>query len=402
MIHVEYKSLYKVQNELNAIYENFFRTQSNNIKEILDTTNDMLNDPKHDQSVIIEESTNVKKIKKTDSTVIHLDSCDVITINPQGIENELEKAEQVGYETFAENSVPRESCDTHKLPGEEKNTCTTVCNSQTSDGIYFLGTGSAIPSKYRNVSSILVIKEQKGIFLDCGEDSLFSVHRLFGSYDILKIVETIVISHSHPDHHLGAISLIRKILEMRRNINVIGPKITCDFIKQFCSSNVNFYTTELLKRPQTYYNSHLFELNEYTISFNFGYIVTLCPVNHTADSCGIKLDYENFSLTYSGDCRPSSLFEKLSENVDLMIHEATFADELQENALKTKHCTISEAINVYKRSKGKKLILTHFSQRYPKKIEVKNVICAFDFFKYDFDNHCEHKMEQAMDYLSNL
>ena len=49
-----------------------------------------------------------------------------------------------------------------------------------------------------------------------------------------------------------------------------------------------------------------------------------------------------------------------------MIHEATFTDDLEENAKKNMHCTISDAINIGKLSNSKVTVLTHFSQRLAK------------------------------------
>ena len=44
-----------------------------------------------------------------------------------------------------------------------------------------------------------------------------------------------------------------------------------------------------------------------------------------------------------------------------MIHEATFTDDLQKNAIERKHSTIKEAVSSAISSKAKTLIITHFS-----------------------------------------
>jgi ribonuclease Z len=70
-----------------------------------------------------------------------------------------------------------------------------------------LGTGSAIPSKYRNVSATyLDIPGVGGILLDCGEGSMGQLRRRFGpegTRETLKNMRMIYISHMHADHHLG-------------------------------------------------------------------------------------------------------------------------------------------------------------------------------------------------------
>ena len=49
---------------------------------------------------------------------------------------------------------------------------------------------------------------------------------------------------------------------------------------------------------------------------------------------------------------------------DILVHEATFSKELEENAVEKKHSTSIDAANVAKRMNAKKLILTHISSRY--------------------------------------
>lgn len=44
-----------------------------------------------------------------------------------------------------------------------------------------------------------------------------------------------------------------------------------------------------------------------------------------------------------------------------MIHEATFTDDLEKNAISRKHSTVKEAVESAILAKSKTLILTHFS-----------------------------------------
>lgn len=83
-----------------------------------------------------------------------------------------------------------------------------------------LGTGSAIPSKYRNVSAThLDIPGLGGILLDCGEGSLGQLRRRFGpegSRRILEELRMIYISHMHADHHLGLQAILREKVKVSR------------------------------------------------------------------------------------------------------------------------------------------------------------------------------------------
>ena len=101
----------------------------------------------------------------------------------------------------------------------------------TSDQQYprvtFLGTGSSIPSKYRNVSCILMeTAPDNFIMFDCGEGSLSQMVRMFGQHrtkEILVNMKCVYISHMHADHHLGLINIIqhreRALAELDTNID---------------------------------------------------------------------------------------------------------------------------------------------------------------------------------------
>lgn len=76
-----------------------------------------------------------------------------------------------------------------------------------------LGTGSALPSKYRNVAGTLLRVPGCGSYLlDCGENTLGQLKRIYGSEtmkEILRDLRLIWISHLHADHHLGLVSIIK-------------------------------------------------------------------------------------------------------------------------------------------------------------------------------------------------
>ena len=75
----------------------------------------------------------------------------------------------------------------------------------------------------------------------------------------------------------------------------------------------------------------------------------------------------------------------LATDADLLIHEATFSDEFERDALIKTHSTTSQALAVARRAKAKFTLLTHFSNRYSRMpgyskelLESHNVGIAFD------------------------
>lgn len=79
--------------------------------------------------------------------------------------------------------------------------------------IICLGTGSAIPSLHRNVSSTLLRVPGCGSYLlDCGENTLGQLKRIFTQPQLTELfhdLKLIWISHLHADHHLGTAPVIK-------------------------------------------------------------------------------------------------------------------------------------------------------------------------------------------------
>jgi ribonuclease Z len=92
---------------------------------------------------------------------------------------------------------------------------------ETGDDILVttLGTGSAMPSNHRNVSSThLDIPDLGGILLDAGEGTLGQLRRGFGPEGVAQLygkLRMIFISHMHADHHLG----LQSVLEDRFRVS---------------------------------------------------------------------------------------------------------------------------------------------------------------------------------------
>lgn len=119
-----------------------------------------------------------------------------------------------------------------------------------------------------------------------------------------------------------------------------------------------------------------------------------CPVTHFRESYALAMTiphkkdgkHDAFKIAYSGDTGPSDAFVELGQNADLLIHEATFADELREIANRFNHSTLSMAIQQAHDMHAKHTILTHFSSRFSVLPDIKdklskNMGIAFDFME---------------------
>lgn len=132
--------------------------------------------------------------------------------------------------------------------------------------IICLGTGSSMPSQYRNVSATLLRVPGCGSYLmDCGENTLGQLKRMYTApqlAELLQDLKLIWISHLHADHHLGLTSVIKawyeevhgkdevkrqrptmveqmvnpaKLLEDGKRLFVVGPELMTRWLDEYSS-----------------------------------------------------------------------------------------------------------------------------------------------------------------------
>ncbi|KAI1808452.1 hypothetical protein F4811DRAFT_559181 [Daldinia bambusicola] len=253
-----------------------------------------------------------------------------------------------------------------------------------------LGTGSALPSKYRNVSSTLLRVPGYGNYLfDCGENTLGQLHRVFGYElpEVLRNLKGIWISHLHADHHLGTASVVKAWHEATTQSDpsaklfVAAHTHMIDWLREYSDiEDIGFHRVETVVFGK--WNSaqqggggggaegkilgpREFSAEE-TRAFGLARI-DACYVQHCFGALATALTFPTgLKVAYSGDCRPSADFARIGRGATLLLHESTFEDELRGDALAKKHSTMSEAIAVGRRMGARRILLTHFSQRYQK------------------------------------
>ncbi|KAL7626650.1 hypothetical protein AAE478_003423 [Parahypoxylon ruwenzoriense] len=249
--------------------------------------------------------------------------------------------------------------------------------------IVTLGTGSALPSKYRNVSATLVRVPGYGNYVfDCGENTIGQMRRVFGSElpEVLRDLKGIWISHLHADHHLGTASIIKAWHEETKESNPSAKLLVAshthmiDWLREY--ADVEDYGFDRLvtavfqscdpKLPRTRIcRPRIFtEAESQSLGLKR---IDACYVSHCYGALATAFTFPSgLKISYSGDCRPSDDFVRIGQGSTLLIHESTFDDELRGDAIAKKHSTMSEAIDVGRRMGARRILLTHFSQRYQK------------------------------------
>jgi ribonuclease Z len=281
--------------------------------------------------------------------------------------------------------------------------------------ILTLGTGSALPSKYRNVSSTLVRVPGIGSYLlDCGENTLGQLSRIYGPEELTELLQDIKmiwISHLHADHHLGTASVIKawnranrnhtsssdgnvndpiatffsKDAKPRKQLFIAAEPAMIDWIKEY--SNVedldyeNLVCLAVRGARRGAPDSTVLNWKGQALNFRDSSAVATramqqgmgltslaaAPVPHCHGAMAVSLTFPTgLKVSYSGDCRPSKDFVEIGKDTTILIHEATFGDDMRGDAIAKKHSTTSEAVGVGVAMGARRIILTHFSQRYQK------------------------------------
>jgi ribonuclease Z len=92
-------------------------------------------------------------------------------------------------------------------------------------------------------------------------------------------------------------------------------------------------------------------------------------------------------VVISGDTAPCELLVAAAHRADVLVHEATFAEEDSERAFETEHSTARQAATVASEAEVSVLALTHLSTRYLAReirAEARNVFAAAETPR-DFD-----------------
>ncbi|KAF2756909.1 hypothetical protein EJ05DRAFT_511679 [Pseudovirgaria hyperparasitica] len=273
--------------------------------------------------------------------------------------------------------------------------------------VFSLGTGSAVPSNYRNVSATLVRVPGKGAYLfDAGEGTWGQIQRVFGpegAREVMKELRMIWISHMHADHHLGVTSVIRAwrdtvhgkpgtegTASSKQRLAVISAVYMIDWLREYSEIEDYGYSHILplaitaeqdMKSLSAVSRSNLhlhpsdpastsdpvpFKVAELMRHTHLSGIRAV-TVHHCHGARAVSIAFPSgLKISYSGDCRPSPAFARIGKDSTLLIHEATFDDDLRGDAEAKKHSTTGEALEIGQMMGAKCVLLTHFSQRYSK------------------------------------
>lgn len=271
--------------------------------------------------------------------------------------------------------------------------------------VTILGSSSALPTPKRNPSAHVLNVHEQFFLIDCGEGTQKQL-RKFG-INPLKL-KAIFISHLHGDHVYGLFGLISTMCLMGRRtpLPIYAPKpfdeILANHLQYFDTTlpyevqwhEVHTRHHELLyenktlevwsiplrhrvpaagflfreKRPPLNLHKEAIERYELGIAQRVaakrGEDILLNDGRLIPNSELTYLPYKERSYAYLSDTLYSAKAVKLVHGVDLLYHEATFADIDKAMARETGHSTAIQAGKAAQTAEARKLLIGHFSSRY--------------------------------------
>jgi len=271
--------------------------------------------------------------------------------------------------------------------------------------LHILGCGSALPTTRHFATSQVVNLRDKLFMIDCGEGAQMQLRKSRLKFSRLN---HIFISHLHGDHCFGLMGLISTfgLLGRTAELHIHSPK----GLEELLTPMLNFFCHTLAYKVIF----HEFDTRQTSVVYeDRSMTVTTIPLQHRIPCCGFLFaekarpnhiirdmvdfykvpvyelnrikngsDYvtpegeviANTRLTRPSDpprkyayCsdtifRPE-IVEQLS-GVDLLFHEATFAESELARAKETYHTTAAQAARIALEAGGHQLVIGHFSARY--------------------------------------
>ncbi len=264
-----------------------------------------------------------------------------------------------------------------------------------------LGTSGAMPTP-KSPPSCFAVKWGGVYLFDCSEGCQRQMMKYGASF---ASVGAIFVTHLHADHFLGIFGLIQSMNFTGRKepLFIFGPKGTSKLLSSIFSlkemkPSFEVKIEEVIAGKKPFYQNELFTVNAFEVKHNaphaIGYVLQGLSYRRfdmakceklgikgrmfsqlqefgeaTVGSKKVKYNQVTFvqegkKIVYTGDTMQCPSIATNAKNADLLVHDACFLDKHKEMAKQKTHSTCLDAAKNAKKAKVKKLLLTHFSNRY--------------------------------------
>ncbi len=289
----------------------------------------------------------------------------------------------------------------------------------------FFGTSGSMPTAQRAPSALLIRRGGDKLLFDCGEGTQRQMLR--SSVGLIDL-EEIFLTHFHADHFLGLPGMLKTFALRGRELpmKIYGPPGLSDLFGDlrrifgrltYPFELVTVRPGDALERGE--YRLEVFEPNHGRSAVGYALVEAPRPGRFDVDAAealGIPIGPERGALqrgdavtlpdgrvitpdsvvgeprpgrkvVYAGDTAPAQTVVDAARHADVLVHEATFAEEERERAEETLHSTAVQAAEVARDADVTLLVLTHLSNRYfgPELVEEARATFPETVVPRDFD-----------------
>jgi ribonuclease Z len=236
--------------------------------------------------------------------------------------------------------------------------------------VILVGSGSAVPDPVRGNPSIAVVVDGEPLLFDCGERATVNLVR--AGVNPLD-VEHVFFTHLHWDHIADFNYFLMTVWNCgKSSLRVFGPVGTQEMVDGFMAAHhfdIRFVEAFAEVIPNATLSSRLdvrvSPLEPGVVHETPSYRITATEVEHLRSlgfehsDWAFRIDTEHGSVAYSGDTEPCDQMVELARDVDVLVHEAAFLDEVIEERGMRGHSGPRGAGRIAQLAGAKKLVLTH-------------------------------------------
>jgi len=268
--------------------------------------------------------------------------------------------------------------------------------------LVFLGTSGSVPTARRGLAGMLVRRGGERMLVDCGEGTQRQLLR--STVGLIELPE-IFLTHYHADHYLGLPGMLKTFALRGRDVPLVvhGPPGLTDLFAglqrifgklTYPIELVELRDGDVLDRGE--YRIVVFRVSHGVAANGYAFVEVPRPGRFDVDAAralgvpegplfgrlqagkaialagGVEVrpgqvlgaPRSGRKVVLAGDTAPAATVLEVAGEADVLVHEATFAEEESERAEETAHSTATGAARLARAAKVKMLALTHLSNRY--------------------------------------
>lgn len=263
-----------------------------------------------------------------------------------------------------------------------------------------LGTSSQVPTRYRNHNGYLLRWDEHGFLFDPGEGTQRQM--IYADVTVTQ-VDKICITHFHGDHCLGLAGISQRISldRVQHEIDVFFPRSGRKYYDRLRKASIYHDVSKIvpnpIEEPGVVWESDKLRMSVARLDHGvetFGYRIeerdgqTMLPEKlaeagvrgpaikeliqkgelevdgRVVKLADVSVDKPGQSMAFVMDTRLCDGAFELAQGVDLLVCESTYLSSEEREARDHGHMTAKQAAMVAKEAGARRLVLTHFSQRY--------------------------------------